>query len=766
MGNSLSYNIRNRDNNDNDANNDNTGNISNTGNNNESLLKVIDEIASNYMFKQNVVDMLRFSDSDYRDNFVILTCRILDEKLTNLDIGALKDRITNTNVKPKNTNLGELVYFSELEKMKPLLYNEDKKKEALLIISKFYVKIFTLFSSIVSVVDPQYTYKDENGEDNYFYLKDYDDLKMVDLATNKLKLYHLENPLSLVRRRLFILKNKLEQQDENSDYIVMNPGEELCSMNIPENNEGDFKLSNEIGIKELDNLYYDLYDEETSEWSGRSKEMEEQYKRDVALFFRIFTGKKKKPANVTSFSDIELLDFHNLPRCKNNDYFEDLLVSKNDVLFQKYISKIEEIQQGTRSYKKQLLYILKSMFMKHEQSGEDDDSFELEYTIHPELDMKKLSEKQKMVQSCIVQMYTNCEKNFIEALLLYEKMYENRYGELVEAQVKSFAFTGNNKNNDLNASNKYSNKRENNLILNGNLLLNEKIKMPNMSSNQFKVSNKPSAQESSTISNVVPTITSNNIETVPTSPIEMTSPENSVQSEVVVPSMPVPTEKTLPPPIPDPSPIITETPTPTPPTPPTLTPTPPTPPTLTPTLTPTPPPTPPLMTPTETSNVGLSENTIKSEQPAEITSPQVPQMSSVPSPLSSEPIQAEESQEEPIQAEESQEEPTQQEPIQSEEIPQTNNNINQTNNNINQTNNNNSEETVSTQQESPNDLQKEFLENAQKRGQTEEVNKISLGNSTTNRLNSNVDQKKDNSIESRGEGAQRSLKNTFSSFFS
>lgn len=751
MGNSLSYNIRNRDNNDNDTNNDNTGNIGNAGNNNESLLKVIDEIASNYMFKQNVVDMLRFSDSDYRDNFVILTCRILDEKLTNLDIGTLKDRITNTNVKPKNTNHGELVYFSELEKMKPLLYNEDKKKEALLIISKFYVKIFTLFSSIVSVVDPQYTYKDENGEDNYFYLKDYDDLKMLDLTTNKLKLYHLENPLSLVRRRLFILKNKLEQQDENSDYIVMNPGEELCSMNIPENNEGDFKLSNEIGIKELDNLYYDLYDEETSEWSGRSKEMEEQYKRDVALFFRIFTGKKKKPANVTSFSDIELLDFHNLPRCKNNDYFEDLLVSKNDVLFQKYISKIEEIQQGTRSYKKQLLYILKSMFMKHEQTGEDDDSFELEYTIHPELDMKKLSEKQKMAQSCIVQMYTNCEKNFIEALLLYEKMYENRYGELVEAQVKSFAFTGNNKNNDLNASNKYSNKRENNLILNGNLLLNEKIKMPNMSSNQFKVSNKPSAQESSTISNAVPANTSNNIETVPTSPIEMTSPEKSVQSEVVVPSMPIPTEKTIPPPIPDPSPIITETPPPTPPQ----------------TLPPTPPPT--LMTPTETSIVGLSENTIKSEQPMEMSSPQVPQMTSVPSPLSSEPIQVEESQEEPIQVEESQEEPiqaeesqeesTQQETIQSEEIPQANNNINQTNNN-------NSEETVSTQQESPNDLQKEFLENAQKRGQTKEVNKISLGNSTTNSLNSNVDQKKDNSIESKGEGAQRSLKNTFSSFFS
>ena len=62
MGNSLSYNINNPD-----------------DDNNESLLKTIDEIASNYIFKQNVVDMLRFSDSKYRENFVILTCRILDK---------------------------------------------------------------------------------------------------------------------------------------------------------------------------------------------------------------------------------------------------------------------------------------------------------------------------------------------------------------------------------------------------------------------------------------------------------------------------------------------------------------------------------------------------------------------------------------------------------------------------------------------------------------------------------------------------------------
>ena len=176
---------------------------------------------------------------------------------------------------------------------------------------------------------------------------------MVDLQTNKLKLYHLENPLSLVKRRLFILKNKMAEQGDNGDYIVINPGEELCKMNVPENNDGVFNLSNEIGIKELDNLYYDLYDEETSKWSGRSNEMEQQYKKDLTLFYQIFTGKKIRPSTVVSFEDIELLDFHNLRRCKNKDYFEDLLVSKNDQLFQKYLTKIEEIQDGTKSNKKQ-----------------------------------------------------------------------------------------------------------------------------------------------------------------------------------------------------------------------------------------------------------------------------------------------------------------------------------------------------------------------------------------------------------------------------
>uniref|UniRef100_A0A6C0KYG0 Uncharacterized protein n=1 Tax=viral metagenome TaxID=1070528 RepID=A0A6C0KYG0_9ZZZZ len=518
MGNSLSNNI----NKDNDS--------------NGNLLKTIDNIASSYIFKQNIVDMLRFSDSQYRENFVILTCRILDKKLSNLNIDALKSRILDSKQVNRETKYGEIVYFSEHEKMKSLLTNESDKKKALLIISKFYVKILTLFSSIVSVVDPQYIYTDENGENIFFYLKDFDDLKMIDTTTNKLKVYHLENPLSLVKRRLFILKNKMDQQDDNSEYIVLNPGEELCSMNIPESNDGVLKLSNEIGIKELDSLYFDLYDEETSKWSGRSKEMQEQYKKDVTLFYQIFTGKKNKPSKVTSFEDIELLDFHNLRRCKNNDYFEDLLVSKNDVLFQKYLTKIEEIQQGTSSYKKQLLYILKSIFQKKEsQDGEND---EIDYTIHPDLNMETLLEKQKQIKNCIVQMYSSCEKNFIEALLIYEKMYDNRYGELVDAQVNNISF--NNKIIENNKPNENS-LHNDNVILNGNLLLNNKIKMPEVNNNnKFKFTNN-NANEGTLAKNQesVPTNEIVQQPIITTTPIQVTPTTSAASSPVEVSEPPV-----------------------------------------------------------------------------------------------------------------------------------------------------------------------------------------------------------------------------------
>ena len=452
----------------------------------QTLIEAVDQIATGYILKQNMIDIMRFTDKDYRQNLILLTSHILKSKLSSVDLGILKERVLegtsaykqknmskstnislnadnssadnssadNSSADNVNTNNIEdtsyenennntysknmddnLVYISNKEQMlKYSIETDREKKKAIVVISKFYVKIMILFSAIVSVVDPQYVYETEDNEKKYFYLKDYDNIKMMGRTNKTLRLFSLDNPMNLVKRRLLILKNKMDHETNNGEtsesMVVINPGEKICKMNLSEENGSRSPLTSEIGIKELDMLYYDVFDEETNTWSKRSKEMDELYKKDVLTFFQIFSGKKDKPANIQTFEDIELLDFHNLKRCKNGDFFEDLLVSKNDVLFRKYLTKIEEIQEITKTQKRKLLFILKSIF--HERpKGEGEEQFK----INPELKMKHLEEKQRQIKECILKIYTLCEQKFIEALIIYERMYDNQHGAVVENRL-------------------------------------------------------------------------------------------------------------------------------------------------------------------------------------------------------------------------------------------------------------------------------------------------------------------------------------------
>jgi hypothetical protein len=395
----------------------------------KNLIDHIDMIATNYVLKQNMIDMLRFTDKQYYDNLVILTSTILNKQMNSVDIGILKERVLNGN---NNTNSSEnndnnTIYFSDPNTLKEItLKNDKQKKKALLLISKFYVKIITIFSAITSVIDPQYVYENEDGEKKYFYLKDFNDYKMLDKVENKIKISQLMNPFGLVKKRLSILKNKFDNTDNtdgNSSFATINPGEKFCTMNESDNQS----LVNEVGIKELDSLYFDVYDYEENKWNKRSPTMEKQYQKDLLKFYRISTGKKNKPLSVKSFSDIETLKYSNLKRCKNKDYYKDLLVSKNDKLFLKYMQKIDEIQEVSRVYKQKLLTILKSIFVTNESNSET------KLTIEPSLTMDNLMNFQNQTKKCILNIYTSCERLFIEALILYERMYENQYGKLVDS---------------------------------------------------------------------------------------------------------------------------------------------------------------------------------------------------------------------------------------------------------------------------------------------------------------------------------------------
>jgi len=360
----------------------------------KSLSQTIDDIAIHYILKQNVIDLLRLTDKEYYDNLIILIGKVFDSRLNNLEIGVLSGRINET--------IQDAVFS-----LMPA--TDNIKNKMISNISKFYIKLMMIYSAIVATIDPQYSYEDEQGQTQFFYLKDLSSLKKLPKQSNPV-LHQLTNPMNLCRKRITILKNKLETNED--DFIILNPGDKLCSL------DSASKLTDEVGIKELDLLYYDIFDYSNKSWKKRSREMEAKYKKDLVLFYQIFTGKENMPSEIKSFKDIELLDFKNLEYCNDPLFKQDFTVSKNDNLIKDYIKQINIIEEEVKGYRTKLTDIIKEIFLIKMVDDEQT------YSINPTLTMSQILKLEEDTRDTIINLYTNCERNFIKALLLFEEIYD------------------------------------------------------------------------------------------------------------------------------------------------------------------------------------------------------------------------------------------------------------------------------------------------------------------------------------------------------
>ena len=516
--------------------------------NKDNLVDLIDSIAANFILKQNMIDMVRFTDKSYYDNLIILTSTIVKKELTDLELGILKDRVlnsvnNNTNSingkKNENNNSDDTgsnnIYFTTANDLRKIsLSNEKEKEKALLIISKFYIKIMTIFSAIVSVIDPQYMYEAEDGIQKYFYLKDFNDYKMIQ-TDDTIRIHQIYNPNGLLKKRLTILKNKMSEMNNNSENIILNPGELFCSTNTEFNNMAS--VQNEIGIKELDALYYDVFDYETKSWNIKSDKMQKRYEKDLTKFYQIFTGKKNKPSSVQSFEDIETLQFHQLQRCKNKEFYKDLIVSKTDKLFLKYSNKIHKIEEISNHYKLKLMKVLKSIFVVKNENNT--------IIINPDLTLDKLIKFQEKTKEYILNIYTNCEKYFIEALLIYEQIYDEKFGVLQNQRLNDINTINNNAM--VNQNRPSDDSKTPNILLN-----NELLNTNNQTNNQ--INNIPTDNETNNQINNIPTDNQ-----ILTSPTEVSPTTGNASPEVSTP-IPTPQPMMTQTPILTPQPMMTQTP--------------------------------------------------------------------------------------------------------------------------------------------------------------------------------------------------------------
>jgi uncharacterized protein YjbI with pentapeptide repeats len=370
----------------------------NEQNNMDSLASQIDDIAIHYILTQNTIDLLRLTDKEYYDNLIILTSSVIEKKLNNLELGFLDQRILG---KKKIVDSIDIIPASNKLKDK-VVFN----------ISKFYIKIIMIYSAIATTIDPQYSYQDDNGTTKSFYLKDIEAYKHIPKNVRPV-LIQLTNPMNLCRKRLSILKNKLDDNVDD-EYVKINPGEKLCSISTTN------LLTDEVGIKELDLLYYDIFDYETKTWNKRSKKMKQKYHKDLTLFYQIFTGKKDKPSSIKSFHDIELLDMSSISNCSDPRFKQDMLILKNNELIKEYIQKINLIENYTKNYRNKLLSLLKELFVIKIKDNET------QYTINPDLTLDHVLFIESETRDVILNLYTSCEKYFIQALIIFEKIYDEQ----------------------------------------------------------------------------------------------------------------------------------------------------------------------------------------------------------------------------------------------------------------------------------------------------------------------------------------------------
>jgi hypothetical protein len=345
---------------------------------NPSFFHTLDFIACHYIFTTNFENMTKLYDKQYCDELVILTGDIINKYYSELEVTHLKERIETGKVTPYKE---KIIYMN-----KSNLNETPSKLSDCYQIAKFYVKISHLFFAILMTINPIFIYEDP--------------------ITHKIIKATLQE------------KNNIPQSV--TPKIISNS---LCGKKINmlfgnEKYQLIQNLNDEEGIPELINLYYDSeFDHNKNTFTKMSDKMKKKYNHDLKEFYKTFTQSNSMPENIKSFSDIKL----------NNYSPEDLLEGgrrrENLVIIKEYATNLRKMIKNVNKIQKKLLDILDKIFI-YDKDPEFPDNEEI-IRISPHLTEKILQDYINISRQLIVQLYIDCEEDFLEGVKIYEALIEN-----------------------------------------------------------------------------------------------------------------------------------------------------------------------------------------------------------------------------------------------------------------------------------------------------------------------------------------------------
>ena len=386
----------------------------------KSFEQIIDFIATKYILTSNFQSLRKLYEKEYCEDLVILTSNIIEKNLNDLEIQNINNRIKNGVTNDKQN----AVYLKKSDIDNLDIESPEKKKMMCNNIAKFYIKIAHIFAAIVTTINPVYTYKDNFG--NIIKKKLYQKDEIPENADVSV------NSEGICERRVDSLKSHMIFNENGQVSIQPN----FCGMNV--NTDGTTKtLDDEPGIPELMELYEDKYNYQTGQFSGMTSETEKIYKRDLDMFYKVFTGSVNVPMDIKKFSDIKLREYHKSPGCMNMYFGEKSRPTNNedeidsDELITLYADNLRNMMYTISDSQDELLKIINKIFsyVSVEDSGEK------KVIINPELNETNLQQVLGLTRELIVNLYLRCENEYVHGIKIYQALVEKQIKDTTIRQI-------------------------------------------------------------------------------------------------------------------------------------------------------------------------------------------------------------------------------------------------------------------------------------------------------------------------------------------
>jgi len=402
-------------------------NINNAKQEFNNFYEIIDYVATYYILTMDFKSLSKLSEKAYCDKLVILTSDIIDRYFNDTDVTYLAQRVKD-GVEVNNLQK-EKIKFINRDSLERLDISNDerkniRKKRVCIGIAKFYVKIAHIFAAIVMTINPVYKYKDETGQMVKSGLLEKD--KIPKGIQKKLFKYNIcDNRIRALKRN--------EVLDANTGNVTIQP--KVCDMNIDA--KGSIKsLEDEPGMPEFMKLYLDdNYDFSNGTFTGMSDATKQQFLKDLKNFYKAFTGNEDMPPEITKFSDIKLRDYRSKQSCQGDNSIlkAKYTINKKDKLYVDYAENLNKMIQRAANNQYKLLSVINELFTY----VIDPYSKKRVIRVNPKLNDEMLQKSVEKTRRFIIDLYVNCENDYVNGVKLYEAIVESKIIETTKKQIEN-----------------------------------------------------------------------------------------------------------------------------------------------------------------------------------------------------------------------------------------------------------------------------------------------------------------------------------------